>query len=282
MLSILLACTGSDTPTTSPPVSTGDTAPARLCNGAPLCDRPLDQVAIAVTHNAMNVDEEGWLLPNQSFGYEQQVADGIRGFMLDVHDFEGVATLCHAQCGLGSEPLVDGLLRLRALIDAHPDDVFVFVIQDEIEAAPIEAAFAEAGLLDVVVPQVPPWPTLGELVDAGTRLLVTHERDRPDAADWYHPTYGLAWDNDFASKTVDDFDCDVLRGDRSNDVFLLNHFLTDPIATRRLAEEANATDAIWDHVNACEAESGHTVDWIAVDFYEIGGVLEVVAELNAR
>src|SRR5690349_202373 len=132
----LLACTGP-----SPDADDGPDPP-RLCNGsADLCDRPLDEVVVAVAHNAMNVEDEGWALPNQHHGYEQQVADGIRGFMLDVYDDEGVVTLCHASCLLGSEPLADALVRFSALLDAHPDDVFVFVIQDELEAGPVVAEF---------------------------------------------------------------------------------------------------------------------------------------------
>lgn len=37
----------------------------QLCNGhAALCDRRLDQVAFAATHNAMSNAEDGWLAPN--------------------------------------------------------------------------------------------------------------------------------------------------------------------------------------------------------------------------
>lgn len=275
----LLACVPA---ADSDPATTPE--PERRCNGlAELCERPLDQVAIAVAHNAMNAaDDPGWALPNQTHNYERQVADGIRGFMLDVHDQDGEPTLCHGFCSLGSEPLVQGLARLRDLLQANPDDVFVLILQDEMEAAPIEASFAEVGLVGHAITGVPPWPTLGELIDADTRLLVTHERERAEAAPWYHATYELAWDNDYSARSVGDFDCDVLRGQPTNDIFLLNHFLTDPLARPDLAKQANPAEVIRAHVDACEEQSGQTVDWIAVDFYEIGGVLDVVDELNRR
>lgn len=255
----------------------------RVCNGrAEACEQRLDEAFFAVAHNAMNVEEEGWLLPNQHVGYEQQVADGIRGFMLDVHDDDGVTSLCHGDCGLGSETLADGLARFSALLDSHPDDVFVFIIQDEVEAAPIAAAFEASGLLGRTIVDVPPWPTLAELVDADTRLLVTHEGDRPDAPPWYHAAYDLAWDNNYAARTVEDFDCAVLRGDSSHDVFLLNHFLTAPIASEALAAEANTAEALRDHVDRCEAETGDRVSWLAVDFYDVGDALAVFDELSRR
>ncbi len=56
------------------------------CNGSlDLCDRPLDQVVFACTHNAMGAaDVPGWMFPNQQRGIRTQLQDGIRAFMLDV------------------------------------------------------------------------------------------------------------------------------------------------------------------------------------------------------
>ncbi|HHO50234.1 MAG TPA: hypothetical protein ENK18_05010 [Deltaproteobacteria bacterium] len=257
--------------------------PPRACNGSEaLCARALSEIAIAVAHNAMNVEAEGWLLPNQHLGYEDQVVDGIRGFMLDVHDDAGVATLCHGDCGLGSEPLLDALIRLRLLLEARPYDVFVLILQDEIEPPGIVDAFEASGLLPRVIGGIEPWPTLSQLIAADTRLLVTHEGARPDAPAWYHATYELAWDNDYAAASVEDFGCDVLRGDRGHEVFLLNHFLTNPLASEALAAEANPADVLLEHIERCEAEAGQRVDWIAVDFYDVGDVLSVVESLNQR
>lgn len=277
LLTIWLACIHD-------PASGEPPTPVRTCNGsAALCDRSFDEVAFAVAHNAMNVAAEGFTVPNQHLGYEQQVVDGIRGFMLDVHDDAGVPTLCHFSCNLGSEPLATGMERFAALLDAWPDEVFVFVIEDHVEAEPIVAAIEAAGLVDFVVPEVPAeWPTLGEMIDADTRLLITHEEQRPGSPAWYPATYDLAWDNDYASESVEDFDCDVLRGDPANDVFLLNHFLTQGIGSEELAAEANPHDVLLDHVDRCEAETGDLVSWLAVDFVDVGDVVGVVGELNAR
>lgn len=275
-MSLLLAMIGCDV---APPEGAGGLA----CNGsAELCDRPLSEVALAVAHNAMNVEAEGWLLPNQHVGYEAQAADGIRGFMLDVHDDEGIATLCHGSCALGAEPLVDGLSRIALLLEAHPNDVFVLILQDEIEPPRIVEAFEASGLRRHAIAQLQPWPTLAELIASDTRLLVTHEGGRADAPAWYHDTYALAWDNDYAAASVEDFDCAPFRGDPGSDVFLLNHFLTSPLASAALAAEANPASVLLEHVQRCEAESGQRVDWLAVDFYDVGDVLSVVTQLNQR
>lgn len=57
------------------------------CNGHPeLCDRPLNEVAFATSHNSMSAaDIADWLFPNQEKGIRAQLEDGIRGFLIDVH-----------------------------------------------------------------------------------------------------------------------------------------------------------------------------------------------------
>ena len=57
------------------------------CNGSPaLCDRRLNEVAFAATHNSYAAAEEpGWFFANQRYGIERQLRDGIRAFLIDVH-----------------------------------------------------------------------------------------------------------------------------------------------------------------------------------------------------
>jgi hypothetical protein len=59
----------------------------RSCNGYPqLCDRRLDEVVFAGTHNAMSAaDSPGWLIPNQNKAIGQQLDDGMRAFKISMH-----------------------------------------------------------------------------------------------------------------------------------------------------------------------------------------------------
>jgi hypothetical protein len=66
------------------------------CNGyAQLCDRRLDEVVFAGTHNSMSAaDAPGWLIANQDRTIEQQLNDGIRLFKISTH-------YAHADAGGG-------------------------------------------------------------------------------------------------------------------------------------------------------------------------------------
>jgi hypothetical protein len=56
------------------------------CNGhVELCDRRLDQVAYATTHNAMSVPLRGWFSALQEKPIPGQLEDGVRGLLLDTH-----------------------------------------------------------------------------------------------------------------------------------------------------------------------------------------------------
>lgn len=62
------------------------------CNGyRELCDRPLNRVVFPTTHNSMSAaDIPNWMFPNQERSIPEQLEDGIRGFLVDIHYGERV------------------------------------------------------------------------------------------------------------------------------------------------------------------------------------------------
>jgi hypothetical protein len=61
--------------------------PAEGCNGSKaLCDRQLNEVAFAGTHNSFSAaDSPGWYIANQRHTIPRQLDDGIRLFLIDAH-----------------------------------------------------------------------------------------------------------------------------------------------------------------------------------------------------
>ncbi|HXV13637.1 MAG TPA: hypothetical protein VEC56_05470 [Candidatus Krumholzibacteria bacterium] len=57
------------------------------CNLHPeLCDKRLNDVAFATTHNSMAAaDISDWMFPNQERGLRAQLEEGVRGFLIDIH-----------------------------------------------------------------------------------------------------------------------------------------------------------------------------------------------------
>lgn len=254
------------------------------CNGhAELCDRHFDEVAYATTHNAMSSSESGFVGPNQHYALWRQMEDGIRGLMLDVHAAsDGTVSLCHASCGLGGFPLVDGLADIRAFLDCHPAEVMTIIFESYVPESDIADAFATSDLLRYVHAQdaASPWPTLREMIAADERLVV-FTADTSRTLPWHMYSYDYAWENPYSAATPSDLSCAEDRGSRTKSLWIFNHFLTNPIALPSLAEMINHDPFFQSRVDGCRTDAaGDLPNFVTVDFYDIGDLLLVVDALN--
>ncbi len=252
------------------------------CNGrVALCDRRYDEVATVTTHNAMASEARGFFGPNQRESITDQLLGGVRGLMLDTHDDEGVASLCHGVCLAGRQPLVEGLGEIRAFLDANPREVVTIIFESGIGPELTLAAMEESGLMaEVYAHAGGSWPTLGSMIERGERLVLFTDSggqiEGPYLDVWAH-----AWETHYSARTAADFSCAINRGSMGNALFIFNHFLTNPIGRADLAERVNHNPLLIDRVRGCQEEAGRRANFITVDFYSIGDVLEVVDALNA-
>src|SRR3954454_6051192 len=101
--------------------------------------RTLDQVSFLTAHNAFANGVDGGfappilnLFPNQNRGLNQQLADGVRGFMFDIYQTRDGAILCHQSCFLVSRPValsVD-LQRIVDFLRANPSEFVTVFLED--------------------------------------------------------------------------------------------------------------------------------------------------------
>lgn len=237
-----------------------------------------------MAHNAMSNAEDGWRVPNQNFNITRQLNDGIRGMMLDTFNEDGELLLCHVVCALGSQPLLEGLGEIQTFLGANPNEVFSIIFESNIENSETASAIEDSGLLGLTYAHVAgePWPTLQELIDADTRLVVFQEKPSDAEHPWLMYIWDHAWETHFSWEAPEDFNCDPNRGDPSNSLFLLNHFLTSQIGgAPELAEMVNYNPLFIDRAEECEEEGNALPNFVAVDFYDIGDLFDVVDSLNA-
>jgi hypothetical protein len=248
-----------------------------------MAQRRYNELAYATTHNAMSNSDERWVFPNQHHGLTRQLKDGVRGLMLDVHYDEGRAFLVHGKAALGKKPLEDGLAEITTFLDANPDEIVTIIFECYVKAEDVEGAFEQAKLLRFAHTQKQgePWPTVAEMRKANKRLVVFTDRDG-GAYPWYHDVWAFCCDTDWANKTAEDFSSKVRRGKKSNELFILNHFLTNPLPSPRYAEQVNKNPFLIERVRRFMAETGRTPNFVTVDFYDIGDVVEVVRTVNGE
>jgi hypothetical protein len=252
------------------------------CNGdVALCSRGYDQVSYVTTHNAMSNAEEEWVNPNQYWSVTTQLQDGVRALMLDIHPFEDDIYLCHGICQLGSKPLVEGLGEIEDFLAHNRGEVITLILESYVTAADVAAAMETSGLIDYAfAPGAGPWPTLRQLIDADTRLIVLTDSDG-GAYPWYVDVWEQAWETHFSARETTDFSCDPNRGNPDNPLFIFNHFLTRTIPVPDEAETVNSNPFLIDRALQCVNESGALPNFVTVDFYSVGDVFAAVDQLNA-
>lgn len=270
-------------------VSSCDDAGPTKCSGhAELCDRSFDQVAFPATHNSMANTDENRAAANQTHNIARQLDDGIRGLMLDTHyvpTTPPTVMLCHGICFADDQTLEDGLGVIRRFLDSHPGEIVTIIFESYVSKEDTAAAFAASGAMRYVYahPLGTPWPTLREMIDADHRLVVFTDSDATNGSDgfeWYMDQWAEGFQNPYAAKTAADFSCAVDRGSGSNPIFIMNHFLTDPVGMMSFAEMVNPYPVLSPHVTTCRTERARIPNFVTVDFYEVGDLFRVVDELN--
>ncbi|MET8685217.1 hypothetical protein ABZV77_13460 [Streptomyces sp. NPDC004732] len=300
------------------PMAAGKEA-RELCLGSEsLCDRRYDQVAYLATHNSMSTTADRFIGPLQDPDIVAQLDAGARGLLIDTQTWETPAEvserlreadfppdmkqqitrlveranpprpgmwLCHAVCRAGAIPLVETLRKIGTWLDEHPGEIVTLVVQDAIDGEQTRQAFRRAGLERLVfTPHADPdrpWPTLGEMIGSGRRLVVFAEQaDGP--APWYRNFYRYGMETPFAYTAPEQMNCVPHRGGTGKRLFLLNHFITDMGGSRLDAAVVNKRDFILERARRCEKERGRPVNFVAVDFATIGDALGAVETLNRQ
>ncbi len=289
------------------------------CNGhRELCDRRLDEVAFATSHNSMSSTASAFYLPNHLASMRAQLNHGVRGFMIDtvygrpasdgsvrtsvdnpelqtlgeavgalvdqVRNGQGpelgdeLVYLCHAVCEIGSLGAVDELMVVREWLDEHPREVVVFIVQDGTSPEDTAAVFEQAGYTDMIHTQV-----LGEPFPTLGEMVASGRRVfvmvEEDGGD-------VPWLHaalDFTQETPFSFasvdEFSCAPNRGSADAPL---FVINHFIT--LARPANQTindiDVLGPRVDQCAGERGLLPNFIAVDFVAEGDVMQVVDRLN--
>ena len=142
----------------------GGAAEARpaVCNGhAALCDRRVDEVAFAATHNSMSSAADGWLLATHRDGIAAQLEAGVRGLLIDVwYGFPTGAGVVTERLGGDRDALAE---RYGESVMAARDRVAAALGADASRALYLCHVFCEAGATP-----------LGDALSEIRRFLVTN------------------------------------------------------------------------------------------------------------
>ncbi|KAJ3546638.1 hypothetical protein NM688_g5493 [Phlebia brevispora] len=276
---------------------------ASVCNGhAELCDRSFGNITFVGAHDSYAVGVNN-LAANQDQNVTQQLTDGIRMLQVQAHNNSGTINLCHTSCALyNGGTLQNYLSEVVSWMNANPNDVVSMLIvnSDNLPATQFASTFQAAGADKLAYSPssasmpASSWPTLGTLIDAGTRLVAF----MASGADFTSAPYIIdeftnIWETAF-DVTDTTFDCSVNRtasgADTSTQMFLINHFLDQDILGQPAPDvgQANVTNGVsgvgslGQQVSTCVQDYGRNPNFLLVDFYEYGAgsVFQVAATAN--
>lgn len=238
---------GNMTTTTSTASQPSNTQP---CNNYPeLCTRRYSNITEVAAHNSPFVRQNN-AASNQVLDVTHQLNDGIRVLQGQAHYVNGTLYYCHTSCDLLNAGTVEDYLRtVTAWVATHPFDVITIIFgnanwQDKDSngsalvtsqnfADPIE----QSGLKKYIYQ--PPktamtledWPTLGELIIEGKRVItfIDYNFDT-NAVPYMLWEYYNMWETPF-SPTDSNFPCTLGRPDgigeekMSEMMYIANHNL---------------------------------------------------------
>ena len=258
------------------------------CNGSQsLCSKRFNEVAYLTTHNAFNAEDQGYSFPNQNKGLTDQLNDGVRGVMLDVYLFSGVASVYHGSSLLGSEPLSSNLIEIKDFLDSNPNEIVTIILECYVSANVIESELDDVGLLNYLYtkPSGSDWDFLQDMINNNQRLVVlTDKNDASLGQEWYHYAWDHCVETHYSVNNINSFTNDFNRGDSINDLFIFNHFVTDPLLGIGMSSESSIVNEyiflmprIQQHYN----EKGKFPNFVTLDFYDLGQGKVVVDSLNS-
>jgi len=261
------------------------------CNGHPqLCDRRLDEVFFAMTHNShAHSGAYSAFAANQNGDVTAQLEAGVRGLNIKPYwtsdascgDGSQGLYLYHGFASLGCEPFADYLFALRNFLVANPFECVVMTIEGSASTARMDSIFNHTGLRPYMLSyNGSQWPTLREMIASGKRLLVLADRSNAESYDGFHRMWNHVVDVNYSHTSPATFDCDFDRGNPDGSFFLLNNFITNITPQPNSAAQVNAFSLIYPRALSCWQANGKRPNFIMVDFYATGDVLQVVDSLN--
>jgi hypothetical protein len=279
------------------------TPPApELCNGsAENCQRRYDQVTFSATHNAFSYAAGGpvkYLFPNQDLPIADQLRRGIRGFGIRPCPYYGDDPAESARVYvthnfdlkglLGAEPLVDVLNTVRVFLEQNPSEVVTLFAESAVSPAAIADTFAAAGLVPYlyVHDRAQGFPTLAQMSQRNTRLVVFNDSRDPARPPWQHYLYELIVDTDYNITDAAQFKCDFYRGKGENPLYFINHFVYSALSDKvlvpdpQLAAQANQPALIVERAKSCWQKTGRIPNFLYVDWYGQGDVVGAMQTLN--
>jgi hypothetical protein len=278
---------------------------AELCNGhAELCDRSYGNTTYLGAHDSFAVSLNPFALARtQEIDVQNQLMMGVRLLQVQAHMKGPELHLCHGSCILFDGGSVKHYFKkVEHFLKRNPNEILTLIIAnpENVKTDVWQPIFESTGLANMsYVPPQPvmsrdDWPTLKQMLEAGTRLVVFIDKGAEDGTlPYLLQQFNMMWEDQY-DPTNSNFPCSVDRtaGSLTPDqqLNLINHDLTVnilpfgpgvKIPDRLDSPRTNGVNSITAHAAHCAPLAGDRLpNFVLVDFVNVGQGVTAVAQLN--
>ncbi|KAJ7115416.1 PLC-like phosphodiesterase [Mycena epipterygia] len=277
---------------------------ATVCNGnAALCNRSYGNTTFMGSHDSFAFSEDSLALArDQEVDVPTQLGLGVRLLQAQAHLNDGVIHFCHTSCALfDGGTVLAYLTTVKTWLDANPNEVItlLFTNPEGLSIPDVWApAFEQSGIASLAyTPPMNPmpqsaWPTLGSMIDAGTRVVIFLDAGA-DGSDggvvpYILPEFTMIWETPFGYTNAS-FPCSVDRidGSPADHMYMINHSLNIDIfgivvSDPEQAGTTNGVTSILAHADGCVpfSQANRLPSFVLLDFVNLGTGLAAVNQLN--
>lgn len=274
------------------------------CNGlASNCDLKVNEVLYATVHNANHDDRTAF--SNNIFPLEDAITAGYRGLMLDVckcpnEQDELEVIFCHGLCGIGTRDPVEVFTNINTFLNDNSNEMLMINFELSVGDPTPAELWATINEVNEISSKTydhtgGSWPTMKQMQDNNEQLILFKHGGTSclndvsgDCVSKIEEFHAFAVETKYQFKNVAEVEnennsCVENRGSGgTKEFYAINNFVENLIAAPSEAGSKTVNEKVFltNRLAECETTTSLKANFIAVDFWHLGDVIEVVQEEN--
>jgi hypothetical protein len=301
--------TGNDGNNTGTPAYVFSQCPSSgdCCNGlASNCDLKVNEVLYATVHNANHDNRTAFF--NNVFPLEDALTAGYRGLMIDVckcpnEQDEEEVIFCHGMCGIGTRDPAEVFTNINTFLSSNSKDMLIINFELSVGNPTPAELWAVLDGVDGISSKTydytegSSWPTMKQMQNINKQLILfkhgglscLNNPNSNGCVSNIEEFHRFAVETKYSFANVEEVEdennsCVEDRGTGgTKEFYAVNNFVGNSVIgspSEAGSETVNEKVFLTNRLAECEAITNLKPNYIAVDFWHLGDVIEVVQEEN--